>query len=520
MKIYLKYSSKLGLICGLILLQISCYKDKGNYDYQPQNILAIAGIDSSYSILAGNVLTINPTITTGDKSDSADTTRFNYKWVKELPSGQVLTLSDKPNLSIEITADRFTFNQVNPIYFVVIDKQTAARSQFMLRLDVQTQTSFTKKGWYILSDINNGSKLGLIAYANNEQHYYDDVLQTIGSGLRLEEQGAPLGLSIDLNAMLTVSTEQTSAYLPVLDGLDWKSDYLTRNLFIASPPANMQISYAGPLDVQTRETNIVYADHNYYIESPQYEDFFGSPINQYDLSPQPFRASPYFGAFWQERGTLMWDLDKKQFALYRLSFSASSAQPLLSLAIEGGTTVNLPTDKELRHMAKVRYTGERGQVFAILKASNNVYSLLRFEGRIGTRTTIVLKEAESEIKATDFHLAEHITYHPVYGYIYYNVGSRIYAYDPIGTKTSKLMLDVGEDKISMLEFSISNNTAYRQHPEELSKLAVGTYNDKLPKDKSGKLSFYQVPSAMAPITQSGKSYSGMGVIKQVAFVTN
>lgn len=499
---------------------VSCSKDKGNYDYQPKNVITISGIDSTYAIMAGETFKVLPKVTFLDGSDASDTLRFTYKWKKELPTGQVLDLGNKLELSVRVAADKFTLNQDNDIYFVVIDQKTAARAQFMLRLNVTTETSFTKKGWYVLSEADGGSRLSLISYTTTPYTFYKDVLKTIGSGLTLNDKGHPFSLAIDQYSNLTVSTEKTSVYLPVLEGLNWTKDFTVLNQFIAAPPANTVIEYAGPLDVQTKETNIVFANNNYYIESPQFEDFYGTAINKYDLAAGPFKASPYFGALWQERGALMFDMDKRQFALYRLNISASSTTPMLSLPVEGGSTVALPVNKDLRYMAKVRYTDQKGQVFAIMKDASDKYSLLRFEGRTTTRTTIVLKAAEMEITATDFSKAEHITFHPVYGYIYYNVGSKIYAYDPIGTKTSKLMLDVGSDKISLLEFSISNNRAFLANPEELNRLTVGTYNPSLPAGENGKLSFYAIPSAMGAISPIGNSYSGFGIIKSVAFVVH
>lgn len=510
-------------IIGLLALAfciVSCYKDKGNYEYQPKNDITITGIDSTYTIKPGETLSISPKIESLDGSDVSDTSRFTYAWRKEMSTGQRINLGDERELSIDITTDQFTLNSVSSVYFVVIDNKTAARAQFIAQVNVITETSFTKKGWYVLSEADGGSRLSLISYTTSPYVLYPDVLKSTVSNLTLGDKGHPVSLAIDHYSNLNIITERAAVHIPILSGLEWNENNLIVNQFIETPPANTVIEYAGPLDVQTRETNIVIANNNYYIESPQYEDFYGTPINQYDYTSAPFNASPYFGAFWQERGTLMFDMDKRQFALYRLSFSASSTAPILSLQVEGASTVALPVNKDLRFMAKVRYPNERGQVFAIMKDASNAYSLLRFEGRVGTRTTIVLKAPEAEITAIDFDKAEHITFHPVYGYIYYNVGSKIYAYDPIGTKTSKLMLDVGADKISLLEFNISNGNAFRLHPEELSRLSVGTYNPTQPEGENGKLSFYNIPSAMGAITPVGGPYTGFGIIKSVVFAVD
>ena len=510
----LKQNTSVGIIFFLILSLgvLGCYKDKGNYDYLPKNAITISGVDSTYIIMAGETLKITPKIDALEGNPD-DTTRFTYKWLME--SGSI---GNQKDLEVQITADVFNLNQTSTVYFVVIDNVTAARQQFIVRIEVTTETSFTKKGWYVLSEVNEGSRLSLISHTTSPNVLYKNVLETIGSALFLKDKGRPISLAIDYNSNLTVSTEKTSVYLPVLDGLDWNENMTTLSQFIASPPSNTLIEYAGPLDIRTRETNIIFANNNYYIESPQYEDFYGRPINQYDLTSVPFKASPYFGSLYQERGILMFDMEKRQFALYRLSFAASSTTPILSLQVEGEGLQDLPVNKELRYMARVRYPNENGQIFAIMKDQNGKYTFLRIEGRVSGRSSIVLKQPESEISAIDFDKAEHITFHPVYGYIYYNVGSKIYAYDPIGTKTSKLMMDLGSEKISLLEFSISNSNAFRVNPEELRKLAVGSYNPS--EGESGKLSFYNVPSAMGAITPVGDSYTGFGIIKSIVFAVD
>lgn len=504
----------------LLFSAVSCYKDLGNYDYITPNEIQISGIDADYTIMAGETLVLSPSITSSDGANPLDTSRFLYQWRKELSPAQLIDLGDELELSVHVGADKFTLNEINPVYFVVIDKQTATRSQFLVNVNVTTETSYTKRGWYVLSEVGEGARLSLISHMTEQPVLYTDVLSSLGSSLDLLDQGRPFSLAIDRYSNLSVSTEKNAVILPVLDGLDWDKGYTVLSQFIVSPPANTVVEYAGPLDVQTRETNIVFAHNNYYIESPQYEDFYGIPINQYAQASTTFKASPYFGAFWQERGILMFDEDNREFALYRLSFAAASTTTVLTLPVEGQGTAVLPTNKDLRYMSKVRYPDERGQTFAIMKGSDNRYSLLRFEGRTTSRTTIVLKAPEEYITATDFDKAEHITFHPIYGYIYYNVGSKIYAYDPIGTKTSKLMLDLQDEKISLLEFDISNGNAYATHREELNKLTVGTYNPSGPVGENGKLSFYNVPSAMGAITPVGNVYTGFGIIKDAVFVTN
>ncbi len=64
------------LLILLPLFCISCYDDKGNYDYHALNQAEVAGIDSMYTAIFMEKLVITPTIQSEDKERV-----YDYIWM-------------------------------------------------------------------------------------------------------------------------------------------------------------------------------------------------------------------------------------------------------------------------------------------------------------------------------------------------------------------------------------------------------------------------------------------------------
>ncbi|MDR2413893.1 MAG: hypothetical protein LBD64_02775 [Odoribacteraceae bacterium] len=77
------------LTCALLL--VSCYRDKGNYDYTPVSDIEISGLEESYILVTGvDTLRISPLVnTTYPESD------LEYRWVLAKSTNSGNTVSDK-----------------------------------------------------------------------------------------------------------------------------------------------------------------------------------------------------------------------------------------------------------------------------------------------------------------------------------------------------------------------------------------------------------------------------------------
>jgi hypothetical protein len=113
--------------------------------------------------------------------------------------------------------------------------------------------------------------------------------------------------------------------------------------------------------------------------------------------------------------------------------------------------------------------------------------------------------------ATDIGKAEQFAINPDFGYIFYNVGSKVYEYDMF-QKRSKLMVDKGVDKISLMKFQ---QVFMRSTKDVSNKLVVCSYNPGSPAE-SGKMELYNVPNLNADLSLTA-SYTGFGKIVSVSY---
>jgi len=172
----------------------------------------------------------------------------------------------------------------------------------------------------------------------------------------------------------------------------------------------------------------------------------------------------------------------------------------------------LPANMELKWLDYTKFNA--GEMFALMrdKTTNKVY-LGRFI------QTGVTQNYYGEVVADGIASAENFCVSPDYGYIFYNIGSKIYEYD-FSLKKAILMKDYGSKKISLMKFypffnvtaSYSNAAFYT----DLSKkLAVCTY-DVGNASTSGMLDLYVVP-AINGVIRPYKSYSGLGKVVSLAY---
>lgn len=82
-------------------------------------------------------------------------------------------------------------------------------------------------------------------------------------------------------------------------------------------------------------------------------------------------------------------------------------------------------------------------------------------------------------------------------------------------KTTKLMLDKGADRVSLLKFQTFINTT--KYPDG-NKLIVCSYNPTQEEGKNGKMEIFEVPSINGDIVLAN-TYSGFGKVKSLVYRT-
>ncbi|MFR3330603.1 MAG: PKD-like family lipoprotein [Odoribacter splanchnicus] len=167
-------------ICmGIILLSIvSCYDDKGNYDYHDINEVTFGDIETVHKVLL-NIDTLK--INSGDfvemsHGDLTDTERFEYLWVVFSPSNSNVkdTISTDRILHYPVTLAPGSYN----LYLKIRDRVTEV--QWKKQFTVTVGTPYSRGILLIGEDTNGNADAQMISMAGIDTLIIKDILKNSG----------------------------------------------------------------------------------------------------------------------------------------------------------------------------------------------------------------------------------------------------------------------------------------------------------------------------------------------------
>ncbi|WP_316815171.1 PKD-like family lipoprotein [Pedobacter nyackensis] len=198
------------LLLGITIsfLVMSCYKDKGNYEYTPNEVITAKGIEPAYTVLFNSNFKINPVV-----SSSKAEAKFEYFWAIYNKGGAQLpadTIGRTLNLDYVVTK--------NPGSYVLVfgAKNIATGFQQQFTYPISIDTEFTR-GWYILKD--NGAKTDLDLYLTPTSLVPSSQLNNVFSsinGKQVEGKARYLSFSAEYQSTVNGSPEYPLAATRVL----------------------------------------------------------------------------------------------------------------------------------------------------------------------------------------------------------------------------------------------------------------------------------------------------------------
>lgn len=498
----IKYLKKVAYFF-MLLLSFSCQKDIGNYDYQEINSVEFGGIDKSYSTLLGQKFQITPVLKFS-KDDGKDDSRYTFEWIalntaNVLPGDRQKFLGNTRNLDITLQIPPGDYK----VYYNVQDKQTGVKYRTIFSLKVETSIF---EGWMVLNDINGTARLDMVSKINNVFTPIVDVLASTGSELVLK------GKPVDVYCYaykpseygIYVSTDQATNRIDP-ETFKWKSTFNLSYEMVANVPQNFHADFFAAIKTSSGNA-YMYSGGNVYYYFSIFQINYSTPINLVKGETVPFKSAPFLVAATDPKTftarAVMFDVDKKRFLNHgnnesnSFTFSASTLFDFNNVGMD------------LVYMEYSEYNG--GDVFAILKNPAGKIYLARFNAFSGVQIYF------EEIVGTDIAAAQYFAVSPVYGYLFYGAGGKVYEYDT-SLKTSKLMLDKGTEKISLLQFPKMSTTASKpEYAKKKTQLIVASYDPALPADKNGKMETFDVPSLNGDLVPVDK-YTGFGKIISVNY---
>jgi hypothetical protein len=507
MKKYLFY----GFVLAAMLTIASCHKDTGNYAYHPINQVSFTGFDTvkGYQVLYGGALSISPT-TTGSL-DQSGTGSYNYQWSWSIPvttggfKDSVISVTKNLSVTVKLVPGVYS------LQYRVTDNGTGVTFHTRAKVNVTTDIF---EGFMLLNDLGGQSRLDMLSYnlAANSFTQYVDVLKKMGSTVPMNGTPYQVYCATFTNTNIAVNNygiyilnsagcnridQETFAYDPTLMNI--------RSQFIGNLPSNfapqrilMELSFnAYPLMHVFDGVGNVY---NYgTLGGANGYNFHYIPLNSYTAAGTPFKIAP-FGVS-NGSTSLFYNTDKKNYVIEASYNSVITA--------DAGANLNYPTGLNMIYMDK----DYNNNAFAILKdpATSKIY-LHKFT--IGSATSYY-----QEIVGTDIASATSFALSPVFGYLFYSAGGKLYEYDP-SLKTSVLMKDYGSATITYLNFQhffnrTSSATNKANYGTWANYLNVASYGSSA---TSGTFELYNIPGLNGQITLvPGYSWSGFGKIVSVSY---
>jgi len=495
------------LLSFVVILALgSCKKDLGNYSYKEINEVKEFGGIADVTAIYGERFIIKPELKF-TQDNGTDTTRYTYEWIYSGGNGlggfALYTLATTRNLDVRMSLIAGTY----PFYYGVTDKTTGVKYRKSFTVKVENKIN---EGWFLMCDVNGTARLDMLAKTTTGFDVVKDLLGFTSSGLVLKGKpkmvysyntGALVGPGINLPYGIYFGTDQSTDRVDP-DNFKWQSKYQIRNEILGPVPPNF---YADVIMQAGGTRSYMLGDGDIYNYNRSSQIKYSSPLNFIAAEAKLFKVAPFVATSETvnvEIPAIFYDTEHRRFVKH--IGTAGSCTVIPDPAVQN-KLFSFSTGMDLLYMVFIP-SGSSGDVFSVLKdpGSSKKY-IARFNGTSNAQSYY------AEILGQDINNADFFAVSPDLGYLFYNVGSKVYEYD-LSLKTSKLMLDKGASKISLLKFYQFKNGKYTTG----NKLIVCSYNPGLPEGENGTMEMFTVPTLNADLTLF-ESHTGFGKVQSINY---
>ena len=519
----MKYNITL-ILCFAIGL-VSCYDDKGNYDYSEIDELAISGIpeEAISALHKAENLVLSPVVTSKYEGEiAADNPNYEFAYYyNRSASSDFLTPSLLDSAKVK---DLNVLAELDPGdytgWFKVKDLRTNIVTSAEFKISVVTSTSL---GWLVLCEegADRRVRVDMIGEIGDRIAISRDVLAFLPKVCGAYQMFYQSKIGYAAAPFLNLYTEDASFLIYSNNGGFKSTDYsdatstmFTRKIedIIVKENSNYtQVVVTKEGDVYQRQGENALYDVKINVDVP--------------LTEPTYKMAPFIGTTWSNTyNGVLYDKTNKEFK-YFLSYAYTVKNGTKYLfnpaepAADATKYFDWKTGKDMVYMAG---TGQgQGLVFALMKDNLGQYSIYGITA--GQYEKSPMQSSYIDIDAnTASGLANATCYafHPTLPFLFYNNGSEVYLYD-MATRKATCVVTLSGETISMLKFNQVPSGSARPYPQLALdcqyRLAVGSAKTGVEAGSEGVLRFYDVPEFAAELTQFGDTYSGFGVIKDIAY---
>lgn len=279
-------------IIALSALFSSCAKDKGNYNYKPNEAVEVKGIAATYTVISDKEsLVINPEVNSTDPNAQLEYLWGIYETNVQGYAPKLDTLAKTKNLNYEVKQAAKGWVLV----FRVTNKKTGYAQYF--KSDINVVTEFTR-GWYVAKDDGSEADLDLfltptnITPVNKRENIYSFI-----NGAKLQGRVNMLSFLSSYKTNVTGVSGNTRTLFLVTDK-DASASYLNtlRKL------KDFNSLFIGPPSVKNPNNIFVSGTAYYFINDGQMHTIYnmGTNFGQFsarvlkDASNSNYKLSKYF----------------------------------------------------------------------------------------------------------------------------------------------------------------------------------------------------------------------------------
>jgi hypothetical protein len=426
------------MLAAVALLQLACYKDKGNYDYHEVVAPKVTNLDTLYNAFIGDTLIIKPTVTSTDPN-----ARFGFEW-------RIGIQAELRDTILTGYPFKFLFSlpiDIYPVRLTVIDSSNGMK--YFQEFRIQGVTQFSK-GALVLSSEGNTSQLSFVKpdstvlpriyQSLNGTNLPGGALQVIDLVKQFITPPPALGYWITYDGSVDGGTRVNTNTL-----LKWQT--MRSNFFdvpAAVKPGFLETSADGVLRGVINGKLYIGAWQTYYL-SPIY-GYFGAPTNgDYDLYGRTAwnGVVPY---------VLGYDMKGKQFVAFTnfgtLSYLGNNYTATNTTSFD---PKNIPLD--LIHFQQIN----DGPCYAFGKGTDGILYEVRFlsayKGFIEINPDYKRAFAQPNLITPTTKWAG--SKKEVF---YFTSGDKIYRYNPTNQNFSALTTNFGGKDVTMIKLSADENT--------------------------------------------------------------
>lgn len=476
---------------------VSCYEDKGNYEYYALPEIGIDSVGEEYTIFQFDTLKINPDIKAGD----SEYLEYSWQyWANANIDQKIEEISTEKNLA-------YKFSNAPGSYFlkfIITDKRTNTDTYQHVKVNILGKFA---EGWLVMHEKNGKTDFDLLTTPFFVPKIENDVIHRnvyeTANGAPLAEKGVGIAsYYYPRNQYIYVFTENRGERLSVVT---MQKEYDLSTLLLGAKVIKPQGYQFLPPGGRNYGGQVVISNGEYYMVKYGINEF-SKPVVK---DEETYSAAPFAPRqlVWALSGVIYDELHSRFLQVVNQTFTLDKFPKAAPGALFDMNRMN----------AKMLYleSGFGNYEYAVMQDHQTLERNLYVINFMSDKD-IYDQAVYATDKCPEIDQAGCYAVGARGNVFYYGAGNKLYLYDYFGTNEATECLQMpGNEKITGIKILKPNDgNTIKNHPYDNKVLIISTCNDK----KEGKVYMYYINESNGTIDKtSEKIFDGFGEILSMAY---